>query len=89
MCYCNPTFDVRCTCWVTNHNGTKNEDFVKCPMRVNTTYFRIMNEYEYYKKIEKYGFDSIKKEILQITKLSEKDWLDIKQIYENEHDESE
>lgn len=89
MCYCNPTFDVRCTCWVTNHNGTKNEDFVKCPMRVNTTYFRIMNEYEYYKKIEKNGFDSIKKEILEITKLSEKDWLDIKQIYENEHDESE
>ena len=58
-------------------------------MRVETTYERIMCEYEYYKKIEKYGFDSIKKEILEITKLSEKDWLDIKQIYENEHDESE
>ena len=62
-------------------------------MRVETTYERIMNEYEYYKKIEKDGFDSIKKEILKITKLSEKDWLDIKEIYEKYHkdtdDESE
>ena len=89
MCYCNPTFDVRCTCWVRNHDGTKNKDFLKCPMRVETTYERIMCEREYYKKIEKYGFDSIKKEILQITKLSEKDWADIKQIYEDLNKESE
>ena len=58
-------------------------------MRVHTTYVRIMNEYEYYKKIEKNGFDSIKKEIIEITKLNEKDWLDIKQTYENENKESE
>ena len=89
MCYCNPTFDVRCTCWVENRDGTKNKDFLKCPMRVETTYERIMCEREYYKKIEKDGFDSIKKEILQITKLSEKDWADIKQIYEDLNKESE
>ena len=62
-------------------------------MRVDTTYVRIMNEYEYYKKIEKNGFDSIKKEILEITKLNEKDWLEIKEMYEEYHkdtdDESE
>ena len=58
-------------------------------MRVHTTYVRIMNEYEYYKKIEKNGFDSIKKEILEITKLNEKDWLDIKQTYEEYNKDSD
>jgi hypothetical protein len=81
MCYCNPTFDIRCTCWVENHDGTKNKDFLKCPMRCETAYERIMNEYKYYKMIEKDGFDSIKKEILKITKLSEKDWDTIKYLY--------
>jgi len=46
MCYCNPTFDIRCTCWVENHDGTKNKDFLKCPMRCETAYERIMNEYK-------------------------------------------
>lgn len=81
MCYCNKSFDIRCTCWVENHNGTKNKDFIKCPMRHETTYERIMNEYKYYKKIEEDGFDSIKKEILHITKLTEKDWNIIKELY--------
>jgi len=81
MCYCNPTFDIRCTCWVENDDGTKNKDFLKCPMRCETAYERIMNEYKYYKMIEKDGFDSIKKEILKITKLSEKDWDTIKYLY--------
>ena len=50
-------------------------------MRCETAYQRIMNEYKYYKMIEKDGFDSIKKEILKITKLSEKDWDTIKYLY--------
>lgn len=84
MCYCNPSFDIRCTCWVQNKNGTINKNFLKCPQRHETTYERIMNDYNYYKKIEKDGFDSIKLEILNITKLSEKDWEYIKQIYEEQ-----
>ena len=50
-------------------------------MRHNTTYERIMNEYTYYNRIEKNGFDSIKKELLKITKLNENDWNIIKSIY--------
>ena len=84
MCYCNPTFDIRVTCWVRNNNGSKNKDFLKCPMRHNTTYERIMNEYKYYKKIEEQGFDSIKKEILNITKLTENDWNIIKEMYDDD-----
>ena len=87
MCYCNPSFDIRCTCWVRNNDGTKTKDFLKCPMRHETTYERIMNEYNYYKIIEKSGFNAIKEEILQITKLSNKDWDDIVYIYENNKDE--
>ena len=87
MCYCNPSFDIRCTCWVRNNDGTKIKDFLKCPMRHETTYERIMNEYNYYKIIEKSGFNAIKEEILQITKLSNKDWDDIVYIYENNKDE--
>ena len=82
MCYCNPTFDVRCTCWVENDDGTKNEDFKRCPVRCDTTYIRIMNEYKYYKMIEENSFDSIKKEIIAITGLNENDWENIKKIYE-------
>ena len=82
MCYCNPSFDIRCTCWVENNDGTINKDFLKCPQRHDTTYERIMNEYDYYKKIEKNGFDSIKNEILNITKLTQKDWIMIKKIYD-------
>ena len=82
MCYCNPTFDVRCTCWIQNNDGTKNEDFTKCPMRCETTYERIMNEYNYYKMIEENGFDSIKMEILTITGLNKNDWKIIKEFYD-------
>ena len=84
MCYCNPNFDIRCTCWVKNNNGTKNKDFLKCPMRHETTYEHIMNEYKYYKIIEKNGFDSIKEEILVITGLNENDWKSIKELYDEE-----
>ena len=87
MCYCNPTFDIRCTCWVQNNDGTKNKNFIKCPQRHETTYERIINDYNYYKKIEKDGFDSIKLEILNITKLSEKDWEYIKQIYQEQEED--
>ena len=80
MCYCNPTFDVRCTCWI------KNKDFKRCPVRCETTYWRIMNEYKYYKMIEENGFDSIKKEILIITGLNENDWKIIKEVYEEEEE---
>ena len=46
MCHCNPTFDVRCTCWV------KDSDFKKCPVRHSTTYWRIMNDYDFVKKLK-------------------------------------
>ena len=81
MCYCNPSFDIRCTCWVQNNDGTINKDFLKCPLRHETTYERVMNEYDYYKKIENNGFDSIKNEILNITKLTHNDWIIIKELY--------
>ena len=81
MCYCNPSFDIRCTCWVQNNDGTINKDFLKCPQRHDTTYERIMNEYDYYKKIEKNGFDSIQNEILNITKLTHNDWIIIKELF--------
>ncbi len=82
MCYCNPSFDIRCTCWVLNSDGSKNKQFLKCPMRHETTYQHIMNEYKYYKIIEESGFNAIKKEILDITKLTNKDWDIIVDIYE-------
>lgn len=82
MCYCNPTFDVRCTCWIL-------KDFKRCPMRCETTYWRIMNDYEYYKMIEENGFDSIKKKILRITGLNENDWKRIKELYDNDNEDNE
>ena len=56
-------------------------------MRHETTYEHIMNEYKYYKIIEKSGFNSIKDEIMNITKLSAKDWDIIVDIYEKYKDE--
>jgi hypothetical protein len=81
MCYCNPSFDVRQTCWV------KNKDFKRCPVRCETTYWRIMNDSDYYNMIEENGFDSIKKKILTITGLNENDWKSIKEFYDEDEDE--
>ena len=58
-------------------------------MRHETTYEHIMNEYKYYKIIEKSGFNAIKDEIMNITKLSLKDWDIIVDIYEKYKDEEE
>jgi hypothetical protein len=37
MCFCNPSFDVRCTCWV------HDKDWKRCPQRWATAYWRINN----------------------------------------------
>ena len=58
-------------------------------MRHETTYERIMNEYRYYKIIEESGFNAIKKEILDITKLTNKDWDIIVDIYEKYREEDD
>ena len=92
MCYCNESFDIRCTCWVRNNDGTKNKQFLKCPMRHETTYEHIMNEYKYYKIIEKSGSNAIKDEIIKITKLTAKDWdiiVDIFEKYKAEDEDNE
>ncbi len=83
MCNCNPSFDVRCTCWV-NDKGWK-----KCPQRWATAYWRINNWSEFYENGD-VSWDKHKKYILKTCRFNENDWkilLDMKETEEQERRE--
>jgi hypothetical protein len=68
-CNCKPDWDVRCVC------HPMNKTWKNCPVRVNTAYWLLSNEYEIYKMIEKKGGlkgnkTLFKKEL----KITDKDW---------------
>jgi hypothetical protein len=67
MCLCNPTFDVRCTCWVNDKH------WKGCPQRWATAYWRINNWSEFYENGE-LCWDKHKKQILKSCKFNESDW---------------
>ena len=72
-CYCNDSFDVRCTCWVNDLT------FDNCPQKLHTTTWRITNEYDLYKHIDKYdNYDAIKDYIKKTCRLSNKEWTQVK-----------
>jgi hypothetical protein len=79
ICHCNNNFDIRVCCWI-QHKKTYNN----CPMKVNTTYWRIMNDYDLYNKIEKEGISSIKDYIVNTCLLNEEDWNQILEWYKEE-----
>ena len=74
-CNCNMSFDVRCCCWL------EDATYDTCQQKTSTVYWRITNDYDLYKKIEKDGISSIKKYIKQICRLSENEWREIKEFY--------
>jgi hypothetical protein len=56
-------------------------------MKVNTTYWRIMNDYDLYNKIEKEGINSIKDYIVNTCLLNEEDWNQILEWYKEDNEE--
>lgn len=76
-CYCNETFDIRCCCWVND------DTFDTCKQKVSTTYEHIMNTYPLYKKVEKFGIESVEIYIKDICRLDDKQWNEIVEIYNN------
>jgi len=83
MCKCNQSFDVRCACWV------KSSNWKNCPLKIGTTLWRIENEYDYYKKIEDKGFESLRFEIKKICKFNENEWLQLLEMYLEQKKEME
>jgi hypothetical protein len=84
MCNCNPTFDVRCTCWVNDRH------WKRCPQRWATAYWRIQNWSEFYENGD-VCWDKNKKEILKSCKFNERDWeilMDMRKKEEEEQEES-
>jgi len=67
MCFCNPSFDVRCTCWV------KDKDWKTCPQRWETAYDRINNHFDFYED-GSVNWDKHKKQIMKTCKFNKSDW---------------
>jgi hypothetical protein len=62
-----------------------NGQFYKCPMRINTMFFHIRNEYEYYKKAQRFNFDFLKYDF----ELCENDIIDIILLYLEDEKENQ
>ena len=67
MCFCNPSFDVRCTCWVSD------KDWKKCPQRWATAYWRINNFRDFHENGE-VAWDKHKQQIMKTCKFKKSDW---------------
>lgn len=77
-CYCNPTFDVRCTCWIPDKNT-----FKRCPQRLSTTVSRISDEVDFYRATNEWrNMDAIKyhPDILKI-ELTTSEWTELKGMF--------
>lgn len=57
-----------------------------CKVRFETAYWLMENEYEAYKLTEEYGFNSkeYRKYCFRTYKISEKDWVKILELFEEE-----
>ncbi len=82
MCNCNPTFDVRCTCWVNDRH------WKRCPQRWATAYWRIKNWSEFSENGE-VSWDKNKKYILKTCKFNERDWKILMDMLQDEYDAEE
>lgn len=74
-CNCNLSFDVRCCCWL------EDETYDTCKQKTSTVYWRIINDYDLYQKIENKGFNSIKKIIKRTCRLSDSEWKEVRDFY--------
>lgn len=68
MCFCNPSFDVRCTCWV------QDKDWKKCPQRWATAYWRINNHSSFINGNGEVHWDKHKQQIMKTCKFNKSDW---------------
>ena len=68
MCFCNPSFDVRCTCWV------HDKDWKKCPQRWATAYWRINNHSSFINGNGEVHWDKQKQQIMKVCKFKKSDW---------------
>ena len=82
-CQCKPTWDVRCTCWVPHSS------FKHCPQKIPTTYYRIMNEYDLYKKMGNgHTIDNIKAYIMKVCDLTDQEWIELREMLEEDFEEN-
>jgi hypothetical protein len=66
MCFCNPSFDVRCTCWV------HDKDWKRCPQRWATAYWRINNHPDFN---DNWAYcKQQKQQIMKTCKFKQSDW---------------
>ena len=78
---CQQNWDVRCCCELNCYLKNSNKQFYKCPMKLNTTYFHICNNIEYYE----YATDNNWKKLKQIFNLNNKELLHIKNLWEEDN----
>ena len=78
-CCCNPTFDVRCTCYINDVT------WERCPERARTAYFMITNDCDTYMMINDKGIHQLKKNLMKKYKLSTNDWENIIIYFEEDY----
>ena len=57
---CDQDWDVRCCCELDCPSKNTNEQFYKCPMKLNTIHFHIGNDFIYYQYANSNKWDKIK-----------------------------
>jgi formylmethanofuran dehydrogenase subunit A len=67
-CNCKQYWDVRAVCHPTNNT------WKKCPVRANTAYWLIGNDYEIYKMVQNGGLKRNKIFVIKQLKITDKDW---------------
>jgi hypothetical protein len=74
---CDQDWDVRCCCELDCPSKNTNEQFYKCPMKLNTIHFHIGNDFIYYQYANSNKWDKIK----EIFNLNDEEISHLKQWY--------
>lgn len=76
-CNCKYWFDVRCVC----HPNKKT--WKKCPVKAQTAYWLMFNDYDAYEHIEQKTIYRSKTYLTKKYKLENKDWEDVLEIHKD------
>ena len=58
---CNESWDVRCCCELDCKKKNTNKQFYNCPVKLQTIYFHLGNDYDLYNAVESDNWNFVKR----------------------------
>lgn len=83
LCHCKPGWDVRCCC---DPSYDKGKRWRNCPVRWQTAYFHISNDYNDVILIEEKTIFKTKTYFTKKFRLTKEDWEEIIKYWNEEHE---